>query len=237
MAKTVICVPTYNERENIALIVPEIFSTVPDVRVLVIDDNSPDGTQDVVKELQKKYPNLELYAREKKEGLGRAYTAAFKRVLASPDVDAIMTMDADGSHAAEYLPAIREAGKTHDLVIGSRYTKGGGIENWEMWRYALSKFGNIYARALTGLPMRDLTAGFMHIKADCLRRIDLDAIGASGYAFLMDLKFNLVQVGNAKVTEVPIVFRTRREGESKISHHIIKEGLKTPLRLFFKRFA
>jgi len=234
--KRVILMPTYNERENIALIVPEIFALLPEVHMLVIDDNSPDGTQGVVRELMKKYPNLELYAREKKEGLGKAYTAGMRRVLQDSSVEAIITMDADGSHAAEYLPKLLDAyTRGADLTIGSRYTKGGGIENWEMWRYALSKYGNLYARTMTGLPIRDLTAGFMCIRAGTLRKINLDAIGASGYAFLMDLKFNLVHVGKAIVKEVPIIFRTRREGESKISHHIISEGLRTPLRLFFAR--
>ncbi len=237
MKKIVICLPTYNERENVALIIPEIFSVVPEhTHVLVVDDNSPDGTAEVVRELMKQYPRLDLYSRARKEGLGRAYVAAFQRVLGDASVEGIMTMDADGSHAAEYLPEIIKQGENSDVVIGSRYTRGGGIENWEQWRMYLSRFGNIYARLLTGIPARDLTAGFILMRASALRTLDLAKIGASGYAFLIDLKFQLSRIPGIRFYEVPIIFKSRREGESKISGHIIREGLRTPWRLFFQRF-
>jgi dolichol-phosphate mannosyltransferase len=237
MLKTVILIPTYNERENIRMIIPEIFAAHPEVHVLVIDDNSPDGTGAEVKALMEQYPNLELLARPGKQGLGAAYKHALEHTLALGDVERIVMMDADGSHPVEYLAAMFEASKTNDLVIGSRYTKGGGIENWEPWRYALSRYGNLYARTLTGLPVRDLTAGFLCFRGDLLLRMDVDRVGASGYAFLMDLKYHAIRDAGAQVKEVPIIFKSRREGESKISHHIIREGLKTPLRLFLRRIG
>lgn len=232
---TVVLLPTYNERENIALIVPEIFAAYDDLSVLVIDDNSPDGTGDEVRRLMSVYPNLNLLSRAGKEGLGAAYREGMLQVLADATVKKVITMDADGSHAAEYLSSMLAASATHDLVIGSRYVAGGGIENWEKWRYLLSKWGNMYARTVTGLPVRDLTAGFMCLHADLLRKIDLSHAQASGYAFLMELKYAAVKTLLATHLEVPIIFKVRREGESKISGHIVSEGLRTPWKLRFKK--
>lgn len=237
MQKTVILIPTYNERENIALLIPEIFFAHPELFVLVIDDNSPDGTATVVHNLQEKYPHLSLLSRPLKQGLGVAYKAGMGEVLSDPEVRKVITMDADGSHAVEYLSLLLEKSAHYDLVIGSRYVKGGGIESWEKWRYMLSSWGNRYSRSITLLPVYDLTAGFMCFNADLLRQMDLSRIGASGYAFLMELKFNAIVELKARVVEVPIIFMSRREGESKISRHIIREGLKTPWRLLWKRVA
>lgn len=236
MQKTTILLPTYNERENIGLIVPEIFAAHPDIFVTVIDDNSPDGTAEVVRELMKTYPRLDLYFREKKEGLGRAYLAGIERTLKT-DAERIILMDADGSHGVEYLAPILRASESHDLVIGSRYVKGGSIEKWEPWRFALSRYGNLYAWLLTGLPVNDLTSGFQCFKTALLRKMDLKSIHASGYAFLIEMKFHAIHGAKASVVEVPIIFKNRRGGESKISRHIIREGLMTPLRLFPKRFS
>ena len=235
MAKTVVLIPTYNERENINLLVPEICTLQPDLHVLVIDDNSPDHTGDAVRELMKKYPQISLLSREGKEGLGAAYKAGMSKVLQDPDVAAVITMDADGSHAAEYLAALRAKGETYGLVIGSRYVKGGGIEAWERWRYLLSSWGNRYARLVTRLPIRDMTAGFMYIRTDALRDIDFSHMRASGYAFLMELKYLLTKKLEGRVAEVPIVFKARRGGESKISRHIIGEGLRTPWDIALRR--
>ena len=157
------------------------------------------------------------------------------QTLADPAVERIFTMDADGSHATEYLPDMLRAGETHDLVIGSRYVPGGGIENWEPWRYLLSEWGNFYARTITGLAVRDLTAGYMCFRADLLRKIDLSRLQASGYAFLMELKFCATRSFRCSFKEVPIHFKARRGGESKISGHIIREGLSTPWKLRFKK--
>jgi dolichol-phosphate mannosyltransferase len=237
MGKTVVLTPTYNERENVALLIPEIFALHPDIYVLVIDDASPDGTGDEVRSLMKQYPRLSLLARSGKQGLGTAYISAMGQVLQDQNVERVITMDADGSHAAEYIGDLLSASETHDLVVGSRYVAGGGIEDWEKWRYALSRCGNLYARTVTGLPIQDMTAGFMCICAPLLRRIGFSHFHASGYAFLMELKFAAVHTYGGSVAEVPIIFRSRRGGESKISHDIIQEGLKTPWRLFFRRFT
>ncbi|PIR83426.1 dolichyl-phosphate beta-D-mannosyltransferase [Candidatus Kaiserbacteria bacterium CG10_big_fil_rev_8_21_14_0_10_56_12] len=232
---TVVLVPTYNERENVSQLIPEIFHHAPDVQVLVIDDSSPDGTAAAVRELSETYPRVQVLVRQAKEGLGAAYRAGMRHVLADPETARVVTMDADGSHPALYLPALLDASKQHDLVIGSRYVRGGEIENWEPWRFALSKWGNRYARFVTGLPVYDLTAGFMCFDAQLLRRLDFMHAGASGYAFLMELKFRAIRSLQASFYEVPIVFRTRREGESKISGHILREGLQTPWRLRLNR--
>lgn len=234
MQKTVILIPTYNERENIELLIPEIFTLHPDIFVLVIDDSSPDGTGDAVGALMQNYPNLSLLARPGKQGLGEAYKAGMTQVLKDPSVTVVMTMDADGSHAAEYIATLRKAGQESGLVIGSRYVTNGGIEDWERWRYFLSRWGNFYARTITGLPVQDMTAGFMHIRADFLRQIDFSSMRASGYAFLMELKFRIARTLHGNVAEVPITFKSRRGGESKISNHIIREGLKTPWLIRFK---
>lgn len=233
--KTVILLPTYNERDNVALIVPEIFAANPELHVLVIDDNSPDGTAEEVQSLMRTYPNLALLSRPAKQGLGEAYKAGMLQVLADRDVEKILTMDADGSHGAEYLPALLRASGTHDLVIGSRYVHGGGIENWEKWRYLLSKWGNLYARTVTGLPVKDLTAGYMCFRTGLLREIDFSRMHASGYAFLMELKYCAVHTLKCSYIEVPIIFKVRRGGESKISGHIVREGLITPWKLRFKK--
>jgi dolichol-phosphate mannosyltransferase len=222
--------PTYNERENIDPIIRAIFAAVPNVHILVIDDNSPDGTADVVRALCGEFENLRLLSRPRKEGLGKAYLDAFGHVLAEGEFEAILTMDADFSHDPCYLPGILGQGAAHDIVIGSRYTHGGGVEGWEFWRRMLSGWANFYCRTITGMPLRDCTAGYMFMRADILRSLDLGGIRMSGYAFLMELKYALWRSG-ASFAEVPIVFRCRRSGESKISSHIIGEGVFAPWRL------
>lgn len=232
--KDTIIIPTYNERENISPLVKEIFDLLPDTHILVVDDSSPDGTAEVVKSLMVHYANLSLHIRKTKEGLGAAYKDVLKKLAGDGTIRNITTMDADGSHSPDYLPLLLKESVRYDLVIGSRYIKGGGVENWEPWRYMLSKYGNIYARMLTGLPVQDLTAGFVCFKRDLLDKIDLDAIGSGGYAYQIEFKFHCVKQG-ATIKEIPIIFKNRREGESKMSNHIIREGLKTPLKLFFLR--
>ncbi|MDD4902807.1 MAG: polyprenol monophosphomannose synthase [Patescibacteria group bacterium] len=233
--KDIILIPTYNERENIKVIVSEIFNIFPEVKILVIDDSSPDGTAAAVKYLMEKYPNLSLLERRYKTGLGNAYKDAMSRVIKDKGIRSIITMDADGSHSAEYLRDFFIKNQDIDLIIGSRYVGGGGIENWERWRKELSRFGNLYVKLLTGLPINDFTAGFMCIKREFLEKLDLNKIGSSGYSFLIELKFYLIHEFNASVYESPIIFKSRREGESKLSRQIIKEGLRAPWRLFFKR--
>lgn len=235
MNQTVILLPTYNERDNVITFIPELFAAVPEARVVVIDDNSPDGTGAVVTDLTSRYPGLSLLSREKKEGLGVAYKHGFKHVLAIPDIEHVVLMDADGSHDTSYLRALIESCAEHDLVIGSRYVKGGSVEGWEFWRYMLSRYGNLYAQLLTGLPIRDLTAGFYCMRKNLLERFDLDALTSSGYAFQIDLKFHAIHERGARVREIPIHFKQRREGESKLSRHIVSEGLLAPLVLLKRR--
>jgi len=224
--------PTYNEAANIGTLVSEIFKHAPEVSVLVVDDNSPDGTADVVRKLQAQYPKVELFLREKKEGLGKAYISAFKRVINA--TDAVIMMDADLSHHPEYLPKLMKAAESADVVVGSRYMRGGATEGWELWRRILSRCGNWYARTVTGLPVDDCTAGFMMIKTGMLKKINFDRFNLSGYAFLIELKYMLWKAG-ARMTQVPIIFRNRVGGESKISSHIINEGILAPWKMVFKK--
>ncbi len=236
MNRTVILLPTYNERKNVTTFIPELFTAVPDASVMVIDDNSPDGTGEVIRSLMQTYANLSLLSRPKKEGLGNAYKHGFREVLAKSDADYVLLMDADGSHDVSYVQALINACEVDDIAIGSRYVRGGGIENWEGWRYLLSRYGNMYAQLFTGLPIRDLTAGFYCMKRSLLEKLDLDAMKSSGYAFQIDLKFHAIHERGGRAREIPIVFKRRREGESKLSRHIISEGLLTPLNLFYRRF-
>lgn len=231
----ILLLPTYNERENVKKIVPEIFELLPELNILVIDDNSPDGTALAVEEMMANFPNLNILKRANKTGLGNAYKEAMLMMLTRNDLRSIITMDADGSHQSKYLLDFLSNIEKYDLIIGSRYVNGGGVENWEMWRRYLSRFGNLYSKMLTGLPINDFTAGFMCIKKDLLNKVDFTSIGASGYSFLIELKFNLINDLKASVYEVPIMFKVRREGESKLSNSIISEGMKTPWRLFLKK--
>ena len=228
--KKVIILPTYNERENIGPLVEQIFYLLSEINILVVDDNSPDGTTDLVEELKVKYPNLSLLKRPVKNGLGGAYIEGFKKLLIDREVDKIIMMDADFSHNPKYLPQMLREAENHDLVIGSRYIKGGGIAKWELWRKILSATGNFYVRTLLGRHIHDWTGGFNCLKADYLRKVDFNKIDLSGYAFIMGLKYFLVKAG-ANVREIPITFEARRGGESKLSHHIISEGIIAPWKI------
>ncbi len=233
--KITIILPTYNEKNNIGSMVAELNSIMPEADILIVDDNSPDGTGKIVKELIPQYSNLSLLERPLKTGLGDAYKEAIKKIIADKNIYAVITMDADGSHQPKYLKDFLEYIKDYDLVIGSRYIAGGGVENWEFWRRLLSKFGNLYAKILTGLKISDLTAGFMCARRDLLEKIDFDGINSAGYAYLIEFKFYCINKLGAKVKETPIIFKERRMGESKISNQIITEGIKAPLRIFWRR--
>lgn len=227
--KNIILIPTYNESENISKLIPVIFNTVPEVFVVVVDDSSPDGTGKVVLDLKNKYPNLSLITRAKKEGLGKAYTYAFKEVLRG-QVNSVVMLDADFSHNPKYLLEMFEKSKKYSVVIGSRYTIGGGTQGWELWRRILSYFGNFYCRIITGIPIKDCTGGFNVIHADLLRKVDFSKMDMSGYAFIMQLKYQLYKVGGT-FYEVPIIFQNRALGETKISGHIISEGIIAPWKI------
>ncbi|MEK7493905.1 MAG: polyprenol monophosphomannose synthase [Patescibacteria group bacterium] len=231
--KDVIIIPTYNERQNIVPLIQEIFRVVPGVFVLVVDDNSPDGTADAVRNMQEAFPNVQLLVREKKEGLGKAYIHAFRVALADENVRSIITMDADFSHQPRYLPELLTASEKRDVVIGSRYVRGGGVEGWEAWRRVLSICANIYCRLITRMPIFDCTGGFNVIRTSFLRKIDFAGMDSSGYAFLQELKYMLHRAG-ATFTEVPIVFKNRVMGESKITSHIMREGVVAPWKMIFR---
>ena len=232
--KNYIILPTYNEKENISSLVEEIFPLVLEIHILVVDDNSPDGTAELVKDLKHKYLNLELLERPLKNGLGAAYIAGFKKLLADKEIENIIMMDGDFSHNPKYLPLMLEQARNYDLVIGSRYIREGGVAKWEWWRKLLSAGGNAYARFLLGRNIYDWTGGFNCIKADFLRKVDLGIIDLSGYAFIMGLKYFLLRVG-VSVKEIPIIFEARRGGESKMSGNIIREGILAPWKLLFTK--
>ena len=232
--KNVIILPTYNERENIGPLIELIFSLIPEIHILVVDDNSPDGTAAAVKKLQAQYFDLFLLERPVKNGLGEAYIEAFKKLLIDPDIKNIVMMDADFSHNPKYLPQMIVEAENYNLVIGSRYIKSGGIAKWELWRKILSAGGNFYVRILLGRRIHDWTGGFNCIKADYLRKVSMDKIDLSGYAFIMGLKYFLIKAG-ASAKEIPIIFEARRGGESKLSHHIISEGIIAPWKIILKK--
>ncbi len=231
--KTIVLIPTYNERSNIEILVKKILDNQPHLHIIVIDDNSPDGTADVVELLSHTNKNLKLLRRQTKEGLGKAYVHAYKEILQDGDAESVVMMDADLSHNPDVIPLMASLSKNFDLVVGSRYTVGGGVYGWELWRKYLSYFGNIYAKKVTSLPVSDCTSGFMMIKTDALKKVKFENMDSSGYAFLMELKF-LLNSNGAKITEIPIIFHNRINGESKISFSIIKEGIMAPWKLFLK---
>ncbi|MBI2482129.1 MAG: polyprenol monophosphomannose synthase [Candidatus Vogelbacteria bacterium] len=228
-----IVIPTYNERENIALLIPKLAGVVPEAKILVVDDNSPDGTGALVCDLMSEYRNLAILARPSKEGLGKAYIEAFKQVLVDQTTEVVIMMDADGSHGPQYLPAMLAKLNQAEVIVGSRYCVGGGTLGWELWRRALSFCGNIYCRMITGIPITDCTGGFNVISTRFLRQVNLAVMDMSGYAFIMELKYLLYKTG-ARFVEVPIIFRNRIGGESKLSGHIISEGIIAPLKMRFK---
>lgn len=232
--KDFIVIPTYNEKENVGLLINDIFSLLPQVNVLVVDDSSPDGTAIAVEDLMSKYANLSILKRPVKNGLGRAYIDGFKKLLARDDIENVITMDSDFSHSPRYLPGMLEEAKNYDLVIGSRYIRGGGITNWEFWRRLLSKGGNFYVRMLLGRKINDWSSGFNCIRMSALKKIDLNEIKFYGYAFLSCLKYFLMKAG-ARVKEIPIIFEERRGGKSKMSGNIIREGLIAPWKLLFTK--
>jgi dolichol-phosphate mannosyltransferase len=228
--KALILVPTYNERENLPVLVGALLA-LPEVEVLVIDDGSPDGTGEIADTLARAHPGrVQVMHRTGARGLGRSYLDGF-RVAVATDADVVCQMDADLSHDPKFLPsmfAAIDAGA--ELVIGSRYREGGSVENWPVHRKMLSGFANRYIRAVTGLRVQDCTSGFRCWRRTALARLRLDAIGSEGYAFLTEVIFQAAAAGT-DISEVPIVFVERRQGASKLSSAVLLESLKTPWRL------
>ncbi len=225
-----VVIPTYNEAENIERLIKEVTEAVPGMRVLVVDDNSPDGTSERVAKIAQKNPNVLLETRPGKLGLGTAYVHGFKRALSISDVDCILGMDADFSHSPSYLPDFLEALAENDLVVGSRYLEGISVVNWPIRRLFISFVANNYARFITGLPIRDCTSGFCCYTREVLETINLDAVRARGYSFLVEMKYRAHKLG-FRIGEVPIIFFERRSGKTKMSKFDIVEAVFTVWRL------
>jgi dolichol-phosphate mannosyltransferase len=224
LGRVVMVVPTYNERDNLAWLVGRLRSAVPDVDVLVVDDGSPDGTGEVADGLAADDPQVLVLHRTAKAGLGAAYLHGF-RVALEAGYDVVGEMDADGSHQPEQLPLLLAALADADLVIGSRWVPGGTVVNWPWTRRMLSLGGNLYARTLLGIPVRDVTAGYRLFRRSTLERIDLDTVRSAGYIFQTDLAFRSLRAG-LRVVEVPIEFVERVRGESKMSRDVALESLR-----------
>ncbi len=220
--KSIVIVPTFNEKENIAELVPALFRQEKEINILVVDDNSPDGTAQVVRDMQEKYPQLHLLSRAGKEGLGRAYIAGFNWAL-DHGFEFIVEMDADFSHRPEDLSSLLKASKNNDFVIGSRYVKGGSTVNWTRLRKIVSRGGSFYSRLILGFPIRDWTGGFNGWKAKVLRDIDLPTIRSNGYSFQIELKYKACRKG-FQYQEVPIIFADRLVGQSKMNSQIVLEA-------------
>jgi dolichol-phosphate mannosyltransferase len=225
--RVVVCLPTYNERENLEPMVRALDDVVRrhdlDARVLVIDDSSPDGTGELADRLTGEFRFLSVLHRERKEGLGPAYLAGFVWALAT-DADRVAEMDCDFSHDPEDLPRIVAATQDADLALGSRYVEGGGTRNWGLGRRIVSRFGSFYARAFLGVGIRDLTGGFKCFRRTVLEEIGLERITTKGYAFQIETTYRALRAG-ARVVEVPIVFAEREAGRSKMSRGIVFEAM------------
>ena len=232
MQKALVIIPTYNELENIGNIIPLILSQDERLEVLVVDDNSPDGTADSVKSIMTDNPKIHILEREKKMGLGTAYVAGFRYAI-EIGYDYVFEMDADFSHDANALPEFLIAIKEYDLVLGSRYIQGVNVINWPMKRLLLSYFANQYSRIVTGLPVRDATGGFKCFRIEVLKAIDLDRVHSNGYSFQIEMSFKAWKKG-FKVHEIPIIFMDRRVGVSKMSKKIVREAVTMVWRLRFQ---
>lgn len=229
---TLVIVPTYNEKQNIITLSEKILALSPEIDVLVVDDNSPDGTGQLVDEAIKSQPRLHILHRAAKLGLGTAYKAGFQYALQNKYNRAI-TMDADFSHNPKYIPTLIENNQTYDVSIGSRYVPGGGTVNWGPHRKLVSSTANFLARFLLGFTTHDCTAGFRCYRIEVLQAIDLDKIKSNGYSFLVEMLFNCVQKGFT-VGEIPIIFENRVAGKSKISKKEIFSAILTLFRLSFQ---
>lgn len=230
VSKNLVIIPTYNEKENIEKMVRKVFSLQPAFDLLIIDDGSPDGTGQIVKELQKKYSALHLIERSGKQGLGTAYIKGFKWALEQKDnsgahaYDFIFEMDCDFSHNPDDLARLLEAcSKDADVAVGSRYCSGGKVKNWPVGRILMSYFASVYVRLVLWINIRDTTAGFKCYKRKVLEAIALDEVRFMGYAFQIEMKYRSLKKG-FKVVEVPITFIDRTEGVSKMSTKIFKEA-------------
>jgi len=232
--KTVIVIPTYNEAENIPLIAPQIAAQAPDADLLVMDDNSPDGTADVAEQLFRcdpKYAGSRVVRRTGPRGLGRAYRDGFQ-IAIDERYDRIIQMDADLSHDPSHLPALLGASRTAGMVIGSRYCPGGGVRNWPASRIRLSRFANWYVRNIARIPVADATAGFRCWTLPALESVEIETLRSEGYSFQVEMSHRACRAG-FKIAETPIIFTDRQFGQSKISKAVLIESMFMPWKLRF----
>ncbi len=223
--RALVIIPTYNERENLSRIVPEVLARDPRIQVLVVDDNSPDGTGRIADDLANGNERVHVLHREQKEGLGRAYLAGFGWAV-EQKYDYVFEMDADFSHRPEYLDEFLKAIQDADLVLGSRYVTGINVINWPMSRLLLSYYANVYARLVTGMPVKDATGGFKCFRREVLEVVELDKVHASGYAFQIEVSMRALNKG-FRIKEIPIIFYDRDAGQSKMSKGIMWEAVWT----------
>jgi dolichol-phosphate mannosyltransferase len=232
--RALVCLPTYNERENVERMVRALAEQ--DVSVLVIDDGSPDGTGELADRLAAELDGVEVLHRERKEGLGPAYLAGFRHALADPAVELVLEMDADFSHDPLDVPRLIAAARHGDVVLGSRYVEGGSVASWGRLRRVVSAGGSLYARVLLGVGVRDLTGGFKCYRREVLEAIDLGAITSRGYAFQIETTYRALRAG-FRVVEVPIRFVDREHGGSKMSKAIVLEAIWKVPALRFRALA
>ena len=232
MAAVWLILPTYNEAANVESVVAEALEFLPPSRrVLIVDDSSPDGTGEIADRLAAESDDVEVLHRGRKEGLGPAYIAGFRRALAG-GAELVLEMDADFSHSPADLPRLLDAARDADLVIGSRYVLGGGVAEWGALRRVISRSGSVYARGVLGVAVHDLTGGFKCFRREVLEAIDLGSIQSRGYAFQVETTYRAIRAG-FRVVEVPITFRDRRVGASKMSRGIVAEAIwKVPAMRF-----
>ncbi len=234
MKKAIVVIPTYNEKENIESIINAVLKVEENINVLIVDDNSPDGTSQIVSEMKQNNPRIHLITRPGKMGLGTAYCEGFQYCLDN-NFDYIMEMDADFSHNPEDIPRFLEEIEHNDLVIGSRYITGVNVVNWPLRRLILSYCSNIYARVITGIPVKDATGGFKCFRASFLNKIDLSSVKSNGYSFQIEMNYRMWKLG-ARIKEISIIFIDRRSGVSKMSKKNITEAVFLVWKLKFTRF-
>jgi dolichol-phosphate mannosyltransferase len=235
MNAALVVLPTYNEAENLEAITSAILAAEPRCDILVVDDNSPDGTGKLADAIAAKTPRLSVLHRQRKEGLGRAYLAGFAHALELGH-PLVIEMDADFSHDPSYLPALIDAAKGADLVLGSRYVEGGGTRNWGALRRLISQGGSLYARTVLGVGVHDLTGGFKCFRRETLLALDLPTVRSGGYSFQIELTYRCLNLG-LRVKEIPIVFVDRRVGHSKMSRQIFLEAVGMVWRLRLSKRA
>lgn len=231
--KALIVIPTLNERENVEQLLPAIFNLQDGIHVLIVDDNSSDGTGELAEQFAQETGKVHVLHRPERMGLGSAYIDGFKYALKNTDAKYVFEMDADFSHDPKFVPDFLKAIESADLVIGSRYLKGISIVNWPLNRLIISKIGNWYASTITGLPLTDVTAGYKCFRRELLEQLDLDDLHSNGYSFQIEMNYSVWKKG-FRIKEIPIVFVDRTIGESKITYGIVWEAIWRVWALKFK---